>query len=87
MKNTMRYIITFSLMIFLIFSGFTNVIAKEKMKVFPDNAIAGTYQQFIFEFISDSSKIEIGGGIRIELPVAYLETKQYYWAQPQQKES
>ena len=49
--------------------------------------VSGTYQQFQYEFMSDSFDIEIGGGIRIEMPVAYLETEPYYWDRPQTEQS
>jgi len=87
----MKYLIRYSFVIYLIILMLTkwsnSANAEEKMNVFPNKVIAGTYQHFQFEFMSDSSDIEIGGGIRIEIPVAYLETEPYYWDRPQTEQS
>jgi len=63
--------------------GIKPALNAEKLTIHPSQVTAGTYQQIQFEFSSDSVEIAIGGGIRIELPVAYLETQPYYWNQPQ----
>ena len=63
--------------------GTTPVFGGEKLSIHPIQATAGTYQKIQFEFTSDLAEIAVGGSIRIELPVAYLETKSYYWDQPQ----
>ena len=63
--------------------GITPAINSERLTIHPDQVVAGTYQQIQFKFTSDSAEIAVGAGMRIELPVAYLETKPYYWDQPQ----
>ncbi|MHB1686796.1 MAG: DUF3604 domain-containing protein [Ignavibacteriaceae bacterium] len=53
------------------------------MNLSPVQVTAGTYQHVKFEFTIGSSGIETNGSIRLELPVAYLETESYYWDRPQ----
>jgi len=65
--------------------GMPPAIGSEKLKIHPSQVTAGTYQKIQFEFVSDSIGIAVGGGMRIELPVAYFETKPYYWDQPQKE--
>ena len=57
--------------------------ANPRVFVSPKKVKAGTFQKLLFTFDPDTVKIEPGGGIRIELPVAYLETEKYYWDTPQ----
>jgi hypothetical protein len=56
---------------------------EERISVSPAQVTAGTYQHVRFEFTAGSSGIDVGGGIRLELPVAYLETEPYFWDRPQ----
>jgi uncharacterized protein DUF3604 len=83
---TKNLFIIFLIMLVVTISSISS-FAEENVKVLPYKAVAGTYQHIQFEFMSDSSDIEIGGSIRIEIPVAYLETKSYYWDQPQTEQS
>ena len=77
----------FGLVLFLIAIYFTYGLSLYPgdviLKVSPDEAVAGTYQNLDLVFSTGSSRIEIGGGFRFEIPVAYLETGPYYWDVPQ----
>jgi hypothetical protein len=53
------------------------------VKVSPSQIQAGTYQHMQFQFTLGQTGIGVGGAVRIELPVAYLETEPYYWDRPQ----
>jgi hypothetical protein len=55
------------------------------MKILPEEAVAGSYQHVRLTFTPGISGIETGGGVRFELPVAYLETKPSFWEPPQTK--
>ncbi|MCP4594029.1 MAG: DUF3604 domain-containing protein, partial [bacterium] len=57
--------------------------ARPAIHVSPTKALAGSYQHFEFTFTVGSRGMGQGGGVRIELPVAYLETGPYYWDRPQ----
>ncbi len=54
-----------------------------KVTVLPEQATAGSHLHIQFKFTIGSNGIKAGGGVRIELPVAYLETEPYYWDKPQ----
>ncbi|MPZ18783.1 MAG: DUF3604 domain-containing protein [Luteitalea sp.] len=56
---------------------------EPRMTVHPRRALAGSHQQVHFELSVGEQPIVAGGGVRIELPVAYLETAPSYWDQPQ----
>jgi hypothetical protein len=51
--------------------------------VSPSEFTAGTYQKIALEFAVGDVAIEAGGGVRWELPTAYLETMPYFWDKPQ----
>ena len=69
----------FSILIF----AFARVEASPRVDVIHTEMLAGSYQHVRFAFNMDQARIEAGGGVRIELPVAYLETGPYFWDQPQ----
>lgn len=81
-----RYYIICLIILFLI-SWQNGAFANINFDVSPNKIVAGTYQHVQFKFWNDSINIEKGGGIRIEIPVAYLETKPYYWDRPQTDQS
>lgn len=54
-----------------------------QIKAKPQEMTAGTYQNVRFEIIVGDEGIKKSGGVRIELPVAYLETAPYFWDRPQ----
>lgn len=56
---------------------------EQLMTIAPQEAIAGTFQDLTIEFTPGSESMAIGGGLRIELPVAYGETEPYFWSKPQ----
>jgi len=45
--------------------------------------LAGSWNEITFKFTVGKEGIDPGGGVRIELPVAYLETEPYFWDRPQ----
>lgn len=53
------------------------------VQVSPARMLAGLYQRVRFTFTNGAAEIGPGGGVRVELPVAYLETGPYYWDRPQ----
>jgi len=53
------------------------------MSITPNQVTAGTYHRVQFVLTVGDLGIREGGGIRIELPVSYLETAPYYWDAPQ----
>ena len=53
------------------------------MSITPSQVTAGTYHRMQFVLTVGDLGIREGGGIRIELPVSYLETAPYYWDAPQ----
>ena len=59
------------------------LFANPEISVEPKEIVAGAYQTMIFTFQPDTLEILPGGGVRIELPVAYLETGPYYWDEAQ----
>ncbi len=56
---------------------------EARMQIVPKEAVAGSYQKIQFTFTLGSSGMSVGGGVRFELPVAYLETKPSFWNTPQ----
>ncbi len=64
-------------------AGASSTDNEMKMSVTPTQAIGGTYQHVRFEFTVGKSGIAVSGGVRLELPVAYLETGPYFWDKPQ----
>ena len=56
---------------------------QPSITVSPTQLRAGSCQNVTFAFTAGRPPIDTGGGIRIELPVAYLETEPYYWDRPQ----
>ncbi|UCG16529.1 MAG: DUF3604 domain-containing protein [Phycisphaerales bacterium] len=61
----------------------SQVDVRPVVRVSPAELRAGSCQRVTFDFNVGSTRIDQGGGIRIELPVAYLETEPYYWDRPQ----
>jgi len=58
--------------------------SEEKVTVSPPRVTVGTFQRMCFEFTNASSGgINTGGGLRLELPVSYLETEPYFGDRPQ----
>jgi hypothetical protein len=55
------------------------------MQVQPGKAVAGSFQNIHLALTPGSSGMKVGGGVRFELPVAYLETGPYFWDAPQTK--
>ena len=53
------------------------------LSITPDSAIAGAFKTVTFTFTVGETRLESGGGIRFELPVAYGETEPYFWSKPQ----
>lgn len=54
-----------------------------QIMVNPQEMTAGTYQNVEFEIVVGEPGLKKGSGIRIEIPVAYLETAPYFWDKPQ----
>ncbi len=67
----------------LLLTAAAEVGAQPTVRVAPLEAIAGSYQEMRFEFGVGDGGIQPGGGVRLELPIAYLETEPYYWDRPQ----
>ncbi len=61
----------------------SGIAAGPSIDVNPKEMLAGSFQQVTFTFTAGASGIVLGGGVRIELPVAYLETGPCYWDRPQ----
>ncbi len=57
--------------------------AEVSLDVAPTRMLAGSWNQVTFRFTIGEEGINPGGGVRIELPVAYLETEPYFWDRPQ----
>jgi hypothetical protein len=60
-----------------------SALAEPSLRVTPLEMLAGSWQEVQFEFTVGSEEIDPGGGVRIELPVSYLETEPYFWDRPQ----
>ena len=56
---------------------------EARMQIQPREAVAGSFQTIHLTFTPGASGMNVGGGVRCELPVAYLETKPYFWDTPQ----
>ena len=76
------WVVIFILVYSLMMVG-SSLAQSEKISVTPQDFTAGTYQNIEFRFTAGSAGIEQGGGVRIELPTAYLETEPYFWDRPQ----
>ena len=61
----------------------SSIAADPSIAVHPKEMLAGSFQQVTFTFTAGASGIGSGGAVRIELPVAYLETEPCYWDRPQ----
>ncbi len=61
----------------------TALAGEPRIRVQPLDMLTGSHQQVTFEFTAGAGPIDVGGGFRIELPVAYLETQPCYWDRPQ----
>ena len=57
--------------------------SEARMQVQPDKAVAGSFQKLHLALTLGNSGMKAGGGVRFELPVAYLETGPYFWDVPQ----
>ncbi len=68
---------------FFSFCCLANLLGEGRIRVSPSRVTVGSYQQVRFEFVVGSSGITAGGGVRLELPVANLETEPYFWDRPQ----
>jgi hypothetical protein len=79
-----RHLGIFSLIIGTVMSaGEIRANDEATMSVSPKEATAGSYQHVRFEFTAGDSGIAATGGVRLEIPVAYLETEPYFWDRPQ----
>jgi hypothetical protein len=68
--------------------SFNNFLqAQGKLTVAPLSMRAGTLQEINYTFVVGKNGIKPGGGIRIEMPIAYAETEFLYWSKPQVKQS
>lgn len=61
----------------------SSIVAGPSIDVHPKEMLAGSFQHVTFTFTAGASGIGSGGAVRIELPVAYLETEPCYWDRPQ----
>ena len=71
------------LLIALLVIASTAGAGQPRIRVQPLDMLAGSHQRVTFEFTAGAAPIEVGGGFRIDLPTAYLETQPYYWDRPQ----
>ncbi|HEY5564851.1 MAG TPA: DUF3604 domain-containing protein [Rhodothermia bacterium] len=55
----------------------------DMLTVTPNVAVAGTFQVIRYAYAVGGQGMGVGGGIRIEFPVAYGETESYFWSKPQ----
>jgi hypothetical protein len=62
---------------------FEVAFASVTLEVTPRRMQAGSWNQITYKFTVGDEGLEPGGGVRIELPVAYLETEPYFWDCPQ----
>ncbi|MDP2884779.1 MAG: DUF3604 domain-containing protein [Ignavibacteria bacterium] len=60
---------------------------EARMQILPKEAVAGSFQKIQLAFTVGGSGMNAGGGMRFEIPVAYLETKPYFWSTPQTRSS
>ncbi len=81
MGTALKKITRYGLICILI--GHAGLWAQPRLKVSPTQVTAGTFQRISFTLDPNGVVLAKGGGIRIELPVAYLETGPYYWDTPQ----
>jgi hypothetical protein len=61
--------------------------AQGKLTVAPLTMRAGTLQEIKYTYVVGKNGIKPGGGIRIEIPIAYAETEFLYWSKPQANQS
>jgi hypothetical protein len=67
--------------------SFNNFLqAQGKLTVAPLSMRAGTLQEINYTFVVGKNGIKPGGGIRIEMPIAYAETEFLYWSKPHVKQ-
>ena len=71
------------LAIFIMYVPHLTYGAGWSMNVQPLEVTAGSHQSMKFEFSVGDPGLESGGAVRMELPVAYLETAPYFWDRPQ----
>ncbi len=70
-------------LILFLFQSTQSLYGEGQMTISPTSAVVGSFQSVRFEFTVGTSGIHSGGGIRLELPVANLETEPYFWDRPQ----
>ncbi len=74
---------SFLTIVFFSFYSLATLFGEGKMRVSPSRVTVGSFQQVRFEFVVGTSGMNTGGGVRLELPVANLETESYFWDRPQ----
>ena len=78
------------IVLFLLFHSLNGTVyAQEQGELFvtPLSMRAGSLQDIKYTFVVGKQGIKKGGGIRIEIPIAYAETEFLYWSNPQINQS
>ncbi|MEI6265472.1 MAG: DUF3604 domain-containing protein [Sphingobacteriia bacterium] len=80
-------VFTFFLFTFLLASSVLYAQDQGKLIVAPLVMRAGSLQEINYTYTVGKNGIKPGGGIRIEIPIAYSETEFLYWTKPQANQS